>query len=294
MSVYEIITERLLRRLDEGIVPWRTPWPGGEAGVPRNLQTGYHYRGINVFLLTAAGFSSPYWLTFRQVKQRGGNVRPGEHGTPVVFWKWRYGSEQDVANGRSRRRHAAMHYYLVFNLEQCDSVAAPAPRLVDDAAPGARCEAIIGGVPDAPAIEPGHDQAAYLPARDAITLPARDAFASEDGYYAALFHLLMHATGHPRRLARPGLKKPTCQASQAYSREELITEMGATLLCGHAGIPVAALADQAVYIESWRLVLRRNRRLAVEAATQAHKAVDYILGRTSDPEGEMREAERHR
>jgi antirestriction protein ArdC len=79
MNVYEIITERILGKLEEGTVPWRKPWQGGEAGMPRNLQTGHPYRGINVFLLAAAGYASPYWLTFRQARQRGGSVRSGEH-----------------------------------------------------------------------------------------------------------------------------------------------------------------------------------------------------------------------
>ena len=45
MNVYEIITERILGKLEESTVPWRKPWQGGEAGMPRNLHTGHLYRG---------------------------------------------------------------------------------------------------------------------------------------------------------------------------------------------------------------------------------------------------------
>jgi antirestriction protein ArdC len=48
-------------------------------------------RGVNVWLTSLAaderGYSSPYWLTFKQAEQLGGSVRKGEKGTLVVFWK---------------------------------------------------------------------------------------------------------------------------------------------------------------------------------------------------------------
>ena len=69
--VYEIITERILGKLEQGVVPWHKP-----------------YRGVNVFLTASAGFASPYWLTLKQANERDGSIRKGEKGTPVIFWKW--------------------------------------------------------------------------------------------------------------------------------------------------------------------------------------------------------------
>jgi len=128
MNVYDIITERILKKLEGGTVPWRKPWQGGDAGIPRNVVTGFPYRGINVFLLAAAGYASPYWLTFRQAKRRGGNVRKGEHGTPVIFWKWR-DPEDGEHGGEDERAIPVLRYYLVFNVEQCDGVAIPVTSL---------------------------------------------------------------------------------------------------------------------------------------------------------------------
>lgn len=82
---YDVVTDRVLELLERGTVPWRQPWRA-ELDHPRNLN-GRLYRGVNVWLLLAQGYGSPYWLTFRQVKERGGRVRRGEHATPVVFWK---------------------------------------------------------------------------------------------------------------------------------------------------------------------------------------------------------------
>ncbi|MFQ5779250.1 MAG: ArdC-like ssDNA-binding domain-containing protein, partial [Nitrospiria bacterium] len=64
MTVYEMMTERIISQLERGTVPWQKPW-NSTTGIPRNLQSGKPYRGINLFMLGCAGFSSPYWLTFK-------------------------------------------------------------------------------------------------------------------------------------------------------------------------------------------------------------------------------------
>src|SRR5262245_41754424 len=87
MNVYEIITQRIMEQLEHGTVPWQQPW-NHKAGLPRNLLSQKDYRGINVWILASAGYSSPYWLTYRQAQEIGGFVRRGEHGSPVVFWKF--------------------------------------------------------------------------------------------------------------------------------------------------------------------------------------------------------------
>ena len=65
MNVYDIITQRIMEQLERGTVPWQKPW-NHTAGMPRNLMSQKSYRGINVWLLSSAGYTSPYWLTYRQ------------------------------------------------------------------------------------------------------------------------------------------------------------------------------------------------------------------------------------
>ena len=83
-SVYDIITERVTALLEQGTIPWRKPWKV-QTGLPRNLVSKKVYRGINVFLLHAMHYESPFWLTFHQAQQLGGNIRKGEKACPVVF-----------------------------------------------------------------------------------------------------------------------------------------------------------------------------------------------------------------
>ena len=63
-KVYDVITDRVIEKLEAGTVPWEKPW-GGKAGMPQNLKSGKAYRGINVFLLHSLGYESPYFLTFK-------------------------------------------------------------------------------------------------------------------------------------------------------------------------------------------------------------------------------------
>ena len=85
-DVYQVVTDRIVRLLESGTVPWHQPWKGGNQW-PQNLISRKVYRGINSFLLNAARYPSPFWLTFRQVQSLGGRVKKSEHSFPVVFWK---------------------------------------------------------------------------------------------------------------------------------------------------------------------------------------------------------------
>ena len=111
--VYEIVTERILQKLEQGIVPWHKPW---EQGIPRNLVTKKPYRGVNVFLTASAGFTSPYWLTLKQANEQGGGIRKGEKGTPVIFWKWlEYAADSEE---HDTKRIPLLRYYTVLTLSR--------------------------------------------------------------------------------------------------------------------------------------------------------------------------------
>src|SRR5882672_11856655 len=76
-DAYQVITDRIVGLLEQGVVPWQKPWQGGEM-MPKNLVSKRDYRGVNVFLLHAMMYESPYWLTYNQAKELGGHVRKGE------------------------------------------------------------------------------------------------------------------------------------------------------------------------------------------------------------------------
>jgi antirestriction protein ArdC len=114
-----------------------------------------------------------------------------------------------------------------------------------------------------------------------VGMPARSAFHSAEEFYSTFFHELTHATGHPSRVGREGIMNHNPFGSEDYSKEELIAEMGAAMLCGVAGIEAQTLGNSAAYLQAWISKLRSDSRLIVSAASQAQKAADYILARTA-------------
>ncbi len=114
-----IVTDRIIGLLEQGVVPWQKPWRGGEM-LPRNLVSKREYRSVNVFLLQAVMYESPFWLTFNQAKELGGHVKKGEHACPVAFWKWLEVAAQDQPTGK--KTVPFLRYYSVFNAAQCEDI----------------------------------------------------------------------------------------------------------------------------------------------------------------------------
>jgi antirestriction protein ArdC len=277
---YQVITDRVIALLEQGNVPWQKPWKSGEM-MPRNLVSKKAYRGVNVFLLQAMMYESPFWLTFNQAKELGGNVKRGEKSCPVVFWKW-----LDVDEKEERKRVPFLRYYSVFNVAQCEGIEAHVPKGEEtkrDHNPIDAGERIVSAMPRRPEIKHGLDRAFYSPSGDFVGMPSPGQFRSGQDYYSVLFHELTHATGHESRLNRKGVSGADGQwsafGSQSYSKEELVAEMGAAFLCGQAGIVERTIDNSAAYVQSWLVRLKDDRRLVVQAAAQAQKAADFILDR---------------
>jgi antirestriction protein ArdC len=284
MNVYEVITARILESLEAGTVPWRKPW---RTETPKNLISGRDYRGVNVLLLQSTGFASPYWLTFNQARARGGSVKKSERGCPVIFWKV---TDEKTARGK-REKTFLLRYYTVFNATQTEGIEIPAPSSCKPFDPMAKCEEVVAAYKGGPAIEYLGGQACYVPALDRIRMPQREHFDSPTAYYATLFHELTHSTGAVHRLNRKGVVDPIRFGSHGYALEELVAECGAAFLAAHAGIGSDVVPTSAAYIASWIKQLRNEPRWIVDAAAQASKAADLILGKASQDQedGEITE-----
>jgi antirestriction protein ArdC len=257
-------------------VPWRKPW---RAESPCNLLSGKPYRGVNVFLLASQGYGSRYWLTYQQADKLGGHVKRGEHSSLVTFWHIGEERERTAPDGTiEKSRPFLLRYYNVFNLEQTEGIDLPRVSSQSRVNPIEQCEAIVSGMPNAPRREQSV-HAWYRPATDSVGMPARGLFSSAEEYYSTLFHELTHSTGHASRVGREGIEQLNTFGSESYSREELVAEMGAAMLCGISGIAPSTLENSAAYLQSWISRLRGDSRLLVSAASAAQKAADYIQGK---------------
>src|SRR5258708_5007588 len=217
-SVYEIVTAQVIQQLESGVAPWRKPW---RTLPPANLVSKKPYRGINVFLLAFAGYGSRYWLTYHQAQSLGGNVRKGEHGSKIVFWKCNTRETESADGEIEERKSAFLRYYTVFNLEQTEGLKALLR--LPPAFPIESAEEIVQEMPNPPAFEQD-SRASYIPSRDTVTMPSRAAFETQAEYYSTLFHELTHSTGHSKRLGREGIEKITPFSSHNYSQSQPIAE----------------------------------------------------------------------
>ena len=277
LDLYASVTDKIIAALEAGTAPWVCPWSKGHgSALPANLASSRPYRGINVLLLNmqqmAHGYPSNRWITFQQAKALGGNVRKGEHGTGIVFFKML--ERDEAANDPGARKVIPLlRSFTVFNAAQVDGLpqaltAIPAPP--QGWTPIGAADELLAR--SGATIRHSGDRAFYRPADDLIYMPPREAFAEPSAYYATALHELTHWTGAESRCNRELRGR---QHIEAYAFEELVAEMGAAFLSSHCGLP--GELQHASYIASWLTALKNDKRLIFTASSLAQKAADFLL-----------------
>lgn len=274
-DVYDIITNRIVLALENGVAPWKKGW-NAAGSAPRNYRSKHVYQGINALLLGMLPYEQPYYLTFKQARELGGCVRKGEKGMPVVFYS--VTKREDEAG--KEKKQAYLQYSTVFNIAQIDGVAWKLPKLpAREHTPLAAAEQVLAGYAGGPRVEYRGSEAFYRTSTDLILLPPAESFHTAEDFYLTLFHELGHSTGHQRRLNRPTLTEKAAFGSETYAKEELVAELTAAFLGNSAGLDFARIEpSSAAYLVSWLQALRNDKRLIISAASQAQKAANHILG----------------
>lgn len=129
-DVYTRMTDKIIAGLEKGVRPWMKPWNAEHAAgrITKPLRhNGQPYNGINILMLWFAavseGYSAPIWMTFRQAKELGANVRKGEKGELVVYANTVTRTEQDDTTGEEQEHTIPfMKGYTVFNAEQIEGL----------------------------------------------------------------------------------------------------------------------------------------------------------------------------
>lgn len=284
---HETVAENLIEQLKAGTAPWQKPWePGSQGFMPMNPTTGKRYKGINAIHLMSQGHGDNRWLTYKQAKATGAQVRKGEKGTPVQYWK--FSEEQNklddngkpVLDGQGKPvketvmlERPRVFFATVFNGEQIDGM----PPLEQkektqtwDAVE--RAEHILKA--SAADIRHGeHDRAFYRPATDSIHLPDKEQFPTADNYYATALHELGHWTGHSSRLDRD-MAHPF--GSEGYAKEELKAECFSLIMGDELGIGHDP-EQHAAYVGSWIKALQEDPLEIFRATSDAEKMSNYVL-----------------
>lgn len=266
-TIYKMVTDRIIEQLEKGVVPWRRPWKNG-ASV--NWVTQRPYRGINSLLLEPGEYA-----TFKQIGEAGGKVRKGEKGQIVVFWKW---IERENEETGEKEQIPFLRYYKVFDIiKQAEGLKSKQETKTFEHDPIESAQRLVEGYTNSPVIRHKSGRAVYYPELDCVSTPPLKDYREAEGYYSVMFHELVHSTGHKSRLARKGIiQSGVAFGDEVYSKEELVAEIGAAMLCGVAGIENATIENSASYIQSWLRALKEDSKLIVHAAAQAQKAADYI------------------
>lgn len=281
----EQVATRLIEQLKAGTAPWQRPWQADSQGfLPYNPTTGKRYKGINTVWLMSQDHEDSRWLTYKQALAEGGQVKQGEKGSVIQYWKFadeliqrdEQGNPIKNQNGETikatvKLERPQVFHAVVFNAEQIDGLP-PAPFLERHWDPIERAEAIFS-VADADVRYLPGNKAFYSPTQDFIQLPLREQFATADSFYATALHELGHWTGHESRLHRD-LHHPF--GSVAYAKEELRAEIASMILGSELGIG-HDIGQHAAYVASWIQLLEDDQLELFRAAADAEKIYSYVL-----------------
>jgi antirestriction protein ArdC len=275
---YQEVTDKIIAALESGTRPWRQPWKSGSAGMPINATTGRPYHGINVLLLAMTSFAlggDPRFCSYKQASDRGWQVRKGERGTTVFFFKRMLVEDRDAAPDDEDRTKAIpmLRAYTVFNGSQIEGMPAyVAPDVTE--APWRRPEAADIILTNSKAvIRFGGDRAFYSPSLDFIQLPEPASFESPEEFACTALHEAAHWSGAETRLNRDLTGR---FGSNRYAQEELRAELASVFIGGTLNHP-CDIPNHASYIASWAKNLRENKREIFRAAADAQRIADYLL-----------------
>ena len=239
------------------------------------------------------------WGTYNQITEAGGQVRKGEKGTQVLFFKDKTARAVKDENGKivkddngktvydeEKRAFPVCKQYTVFNVEQADGLRLP-PREGQgrpewDAHRDA--EKIIEAAGPKVQHVPG-DRAYYRVSDDKIVLPEPSQFPTRNGYYQTALHECGHSTGHPERMNRETLKEGIAAGfgSPEYAREELRAEISAMMTGERVGVGHDPQRG-AAYVENWVAVLEKDPHEIHRASRDAQRMSNYLIDRAIERE----------
>ena len=291
-DVKKMITDQVIESLESNNSLWKQGW---KPVMPVNAKTKKRYNGINNLLLSLKamnkGYTSPYWLTYKQIDELGGYLLPAgkvEHtfatgkkvmidgkqqSTSICFYSPFKTTDKQTGEDKTI---PLLKYYNVFNLSQTNLMNHP--KFIDN-------EQEIYTVKDVDDMIDNYgilienklqDSACYYPTLDRIKMPTKKQFNTTQDYYASLLHEVVHSTGHESRLKRDlkGFKTD----KDSYALEELTAEIGSMFLTNYYGIESEVLRTNNVsYIKSWLKHLKNDKTFIFKASKDAGKSFDYLV-----------------
>lgn len=285
MNVYEIVTDRIVKELENGQIPWNKPWIGASYAWSRN--TGKAYSLLNQLLLGDVG----EYATYKQITaEKDGKVNKGAKAKFVTFWKM-FDSKTEKDENGNPKKIPMLRYYQVFSIKDDTNLEVKKHKeLVQtfDTAPIEEIDRIISDYAERSGVkfvtDNGSDHAYYSPTDHTIHLPSIEQFKNVALYYSTKFHEMIHSTGHKSLLNRfeKGSQK---FGSDVYSKEELVAEIGTACILNRLGIETNdSFRNSTAYVQNWAKHLKADSKMIVSASSKAEKAVKLIFNELNEKE----------
>ena len=275
-SVYEMITERIIEQLENGVIPWQKPWSGTHSGAYNRI-SNRPYSLLNQLLLKHGG----EYATFKQWSGLGGKIRKGEKSEIVTFWKIQQIEKINEDGEKTIKQLPLLRYYNVFHISQVDGVEPKEQLKISDLESIEEAENIKNEYMNREHLkifETVTNKAFYTPTFDYIEVPCKEQYQNIEEFYSTLFHEMIHSTGHKNRLGRLETGASAHFGSKTYSKEELVAELGSAALVNMLGIETEkSFRNSGAYIQNWLQALKNDNKFIVSASSKAEKAVKYIL-----------------
>lgn len=268
-NVYQMVTDRVIEQMQQGIIPWHRPWTGAADGA-MNYVTRRPYSLLNQLLLGRDG----EWLTWKQIQDCGGKLKKGAKAGMVVYYG-KFVAKKEKADGTVEEKEIpVLKYYNVFHLSDCTGIESKIENDVHTTTrPIDAAEDIINGYltsGDAPRFhnDQPSNRAYYAPSTDTVVVPMLSQYKIAEEYYSTTFHELTHSTMKESRCNRREENERAAFGSENYSREELVAELDND----------KAFKNSVAYLQGWLKALKNDNKMMVWAASRAEKAARYIMG----------------
>lgn len=281
-NVYEIVTQKIIERIESAIkngkkLTWLKGWNGY---APRNYITQRPYRGINLWLLPDGG-EYITWAQLCDIHKKNPEIKlkKGCKKHLIVYWNI-VEKIEEVDGEEVKKMVPLLRYYYVYHISDVEGLESKIQKFehnpIEEAEKVIRNYCIRTNL-DFQEVE-GSDKAYYSPREHKVRVPSKNQFKHLEEYYSTVFHELGHASG--KILGR--FKEDDVVSMfnrESYSREELVAEFTAAMVCSSLGIETKeTVENNQAYLQGWLSAIKNaDSTFLVRAAAAAQKASDLIL-----------------
>lgn len=282
------MVERIITLIDKGENPlWIKPWK--DSNGPNNPITGTFYSGFNIFWLKLHnmfyGVSESRYLTFNQAQQlwlkekkSGSFMEKGTKSCSLM----KYDVVQKTIEKDGKKEIVSIPFFNtfnVFNVQQFSPefqalIAEKYPVEVNQVVSDTEKDAFFHNYMEKNSIGlTNGDKAYFSPSENMICMPKVGQFNSSVEYYSTFAHECIHSTGQFLNRDMSGTF-----GTDKYAFEELVAEMGASIVCTHLGIEFESKSEnnQTAYLVGWGKRFKNKPSLLWDALKAAQKAAQYI------------------